>query len=294
MYRNFNIFNLYFKIEVSRQKRDNQFVVFNYHQVGEKMDAKYHNPGNFTLIDFFEEQILWLNKNYTVITLEEAIKKANENKIDGKYACITFDDGDKSIIDAMSVLEKHNIPATFFINSGYLDNRSACWFHIYQYMKNAQKYHKYLDDDIEQNIKYLRATDDIELYDKYSTKIENLFQHIQDEFDMFVTFEQLKNINSDLFHIGSHGWEHQRFSMKSKEWQKKNIEKDINILSPLESYKPIFAIPFGRPHDWSIDTIDVIRELNLDFVYANGGTNTNRSVGYQRIPADGRILKKLI
>jgi len=294
LYQKFSLFNIDIKVEISLNNRNDHFIVFNYHQVGKDLDKKYHNLGNFTQLDFFENQILCLKKNYKVITLEEAIKKANQNNIDGKYACITFDDGDKSIINAMNILEKYNVPATFFINSGYLNNKLACWFHIYQYIKNSPKYQKYLSEDIEHNIKYLRNTDNPKLYNEYSFKIEALYKYIKDEFDMFVSFEQLENINSDLFHIGTHGHEHQRFLMKSKEWQRENIIKDIDILSNLKAYRPIFAIPFGRPHDWNIDTIDIIRELNFDFVYANGGINVNRSVGYQRIPADGRVLEKLI
>ena len=294
MLKNINIFNINLKLEVTKKKNHSKLVILNYHQVGKKMVTEYNNHGNFTHINFFEKQIIWLKNEYKIITLENALKIANTNKIDRNYACITFDDGDKSILDAMIVLEKHNVPATFFINGGYIDNKSADWFHVYQYIKNSPKFCKYIDEDIRQNISHLRSTCDINLYNKYSNKIENLYEFIKDDFDMFIKFQDLININSNLFHIGSHGWEHQRFSMKSKDWQKANITKDIDTISSLKSYRPIFAIPFGRPHDWNMDTIDTIRELNLDFVYANGGVNINRSVGYQRIPADGRALKDLI
>jgi peptidoglycan/xylan/chitin deacetylase (PgdA/CDA1 family) len=294
LYRNYSLFGINIKFDVSKRKVCNSITIFTYHQVSHTLDAKYNNLGNFTELHFFDAQMLWLNKNYKVISLAEAIKRSNENEIDDKYACITFDDGDKSILHAMQILEKHNIPGTFFINSGYLDNKMACWFHIYQFMKNMPKYNKYLNEDIENNIKYLRGTNDIELYNVYSKKIENLYNYIESEFNMFVSFNDLKNINSNLFHVGLHGHEHQRFSMKAKEWQKENIKKDIEFLSVLESYRPIFAIPFGRPHDWNVDTVKILFELDLDFVYADGGINLHRAIGYQRIPSDGRVLKEII
>ena len=73
-----------------------------------------------------------------------------------------------------------------------------------------------------------------------------------------------------------------------------NLLKDIDLLSKVAGYKPIFAIPFGRPYDWNNSTIKIALELNLEIVYADGGFNTSRDVGYKRIPADGRLLKKLI
>ena len=140
----------------------------------------------------------------------------------------------------------------------------------------------------------LRNTNDKNFYDRYSNEVESLFPLLESEFDSFVSYDDLANIDKRLFDVGSHGFNHQRFSMKDKNWQKQNIEKDIGVLSSLDSYKPIFGIPFGRPFDWNRDTIKIILDLGLDFVYANGGTNSERSMGYQRIPADNRKLKNII
>lgn len=290
-----NIFNtINLKLEITRVRNDNAIYVFNYHQISNKFQKEYHSKGTFTDINFFEEQIIWLNQNFKIISLSQAIEMVKYNKIDDQYACITFDDGDKSILKTMEILEKYNIKATFFINSGYLDNRSAGWFHIYQYIKNTPKYHYLLTEDIETNIKFLRGTGDKILYNKYYTIIEALFDNIQREFNMFVSYDDLKNINNELFDIGLHGYQHQRFSMMNYEWQKSNILRDIDNLSTLKAYKPIFAIPFGRPHDWNIDTIKICIDLDLEFVFADGGVNSSYNIGLKRIPADGRELKKLI
>ncbi len=281
------------KLKITRTENLNGISIFNYHQIAAEFNKKYHSEWTFTTIDFFEQQMIWLKESYKVISLEQAIEMANENLIDDKYACITLDDGDKSIFDAMRILEKHEIPATFFINSGYLGNNSACWFHIYQYIKHSQKHSSLLTDDIEENIKFIRNTNDKILYNEYAQTLEQLFIPIKDEFRMFVSFEELKRINNTLFDIGLHGYEHQRFSMMDTAWQKNNILKDRDELSSLKAYTPIFAIPFGRPHDWNIDTIKICMELGLEIVFANGGTNYARDIGYKRIPADGRILRDL-
>lgn len=291
-----DIFNQRLRLSISskRLNKINRFTVFNYHQVGEKFDASRYSANTFTTLKHFEKQIRYINKNFKMISLHDAIQLANNDELIGDYACITFDDGDKSIINAMELLEKYNTPATFFINSAYLGNKEAYWFNIYNFIKHSDQHQHLLNDAIHQDFLSLRKTLDPAEYQSGIKSIENLFPYIRDEFDMYVSFECLKTINHNLFDIGSHGREHQRYSMMSKEWQYDNTLKDVELLSSLPSFKPLFAIPFGRPHDWNFDTIDVLRELELEFVYADGGTNVGKSVGYQRIPSDGRKVKKLI
>ena len=289
-----SISNISIEINISRKRNLNHVTIFNYHQVDREFNSILHSPYTFTSLDFFEEQIIWINKNYKIIPLNQAIEMIDTNRIDNKYACITFDDGDKSILKSMQVLEKYNIPATFFINGSHIDNQGAYWFPIYNFIKNNPKYKYLLTDKIEQNISLLRRTENKKLYNRYSQIIEDNFDIIKDDFNIFVSKQDLENINSHLFDIGIHGFEHQRFSMKSLEWQKENLIKDIKILSNYPSYKAIFAIPFGRTFDWNIDTIKVCFDLDLKFVYADGGINIKNEIGYKRIPADSQNLKELI
>jgi len=285
-----------FKIQflLNRVDRINSLTVFNYHQIGEHFNAIEQSRGTFTESTFFEEQMVWLNNNYKIVKLSDGLDAMNRNALDGQSVAITFDDGDKSNIEAMQILKKHNIPATFFVNSGYLDNRSAYWFNIYNFVNNSEKYRYLLTDELETNVKQLRNTNDNALYKLYSKKVESLFDEIKDDFNVYLSLKDLERMDSDLFDVSLHGCEHQRFSMMSSVWQRESILKDINALSQLKNYKPIFAIPFGRPGDWSRETIKIALELGLDIVFADEGVNYHREVGCKRIPADGRELKVLM
>lgn len=291
----YSLFNVNINIELTRGRGrvKNRVIIFNYHQLANIFDKKYHHRWTFTDEVFFEQQIIYLKQHYKIIPLCQAIKMANDNEIKDNYACLTFDDGDKSIVNTIIILEKYNIPATFFINSSYLDNKASCWVNTYRYIENSTKYSQLLTSDIKENVVQLRNTLDKDFYYKYSKKIEKLFPIIQHDFKGFTSLTKLKNINTRLFDIGLHGFEHQRFSMMSEYWQKNNLLKDIEILSKLESYKPIFAIPFGRPHDWTVKTVNICMALSLDIVFANGGVNYHRSIGYNRIPVDNKKIKSV-
>lgn len=290
----YRLFDFNINIGLSRNRRRNHIVILNYHQIAARFDKKYHALWTFTDAALFEQQMVWLKRRYKIISLRQAIQITNDNAIKDNYACLTFDDGDKSIIDAMAILEKYNLPATFFINSGYLDNQASCWINIYRYIRHCEKYQSLLTAEITQHATQLRDTADKKLYRQYSRQIEQLFPIIQDDFAGVVGLADLKNINTELFDIGAHGFEHQRFSMMSAAWQQNNIAQDIAVLSELESYQPIFAIPFGRPADWTLDTINICKTLGLEIMFADGNVNCDKNIGYNRIPADNTQLKNLL
>jgi len=68
----------------------------------------------------FEKKIIYLKKKYNIISLNDFMQnRMNRHKIN---IAITFDDAQKSwISNAIPILEKYNIPSTFFITSGYVD-----------------------------------------------------------------------------------------------------------------------------------------------------------------------------
>lgn len=83
-----------------------------YHRFG---DGRY--PSTNTTIDVFEQQLKWLKQNgYISITASEALLMAN--KKEGKYVCITIDDGYKSFKEnGLPLLKKYGMKSTLFVNT---------------------------------------------------------------------------------------------------------------------------------------------------------------------------------
>ena len=125
------------KLRKIRLKSGNRLMIFNYHQVTETFDPKFHSVGTWTSKQTFEQEILFAKKNYNIISLRDL----SPDKWQGTCVAITFDDGDISIKEnVVPFLEKNQIPAIFFINSSCLENQSASWAHIYRYLKNYSFY----------------------------------------------------------------------------------------------------------------------------------------------------------
>lgn len=96
---------------------DNRVKVVMYHYVRKIKDSKY--PGIKGLeFDLFREQIAWLIKNFSVITIDDALEQFESNKaILPENACLlTFDDGYSDHYEyVLPILKKYGVQGSFFI-----------------------------------------------------------------------------------------------------------------------------------------------------------------------------------
>ncbi len=71
----------------------------------------------------FEEQIKWLAKNASFVTLDQISRQevASPHKL---QVCVTFDDGYLSVFEeALPILKAHDATATVYINPGLMDSQ---------------------------------------------------------------------------------------------------------------------------------------------------------------------------
>lgn len=112
-------------IQCVNKYRPESFILM-YHKIysGVKIDPWRLNVSE----NNFESQLLFLKKHYKVINLEQFVRNKKENKMEPRTVAITFDDGYKDCFTtAFPLLKKHGIPATFFVNSGYIENQEEFW-----------------------------------------------------------------------------------------------------------------------------------------------------------------------
>lgn len=105
----------------------NGLIVLNYHRVGSASNSLFdHNLWSCTQEDF-DQQVRFAKKNFDVISIndvEDVLTKPKQRAV-----LFTFDDGYLDNYElAFPVLNSHNVPATFFLTSGFLDNRIPAWW----------------------------------------------------------------------------------------------------------------------------------------------------------------------
>lgn len=98
--------------------------IVNYHRVFPKLDGMF--PAE-VYAERFTEHLLWLKSACNVLPLREANELRKSKRLPSRAVVITFDDGyaDNAEV-ALPLLQKAEVPATFFVCSAYL-NGGRMW-----------------------------------------------------------------------------------------------------------------------------------------------------------------------
>jgi peptidoglycan/xylan/chitin deacetylase (PgdA/CDA1 family) len=93
--------------------------IFIFHRVLSQQDPLF--PGEPD-VDRFDEILGWLAKWFEVLPLDGAVTQLRAGTLPARAAAITFDDGyADNAANALSILQRHGMRATFFVATSFLD-----------------------------------------------------------------------------------------------------------------------------------------------------------------------------
>ena len=109
-----------------RLARTPRLSVLAYHRVLPAHDPLF--PGEPSAAEF-EQRMRWVQANFDVLALGEAVRALREHRLPRRALSITFDDGyaDNYTV-ALPILRRLGLPATFFVATGFLDG--GCMFNL--------------------------------------------------------------------------------------------------------------------------------------------------------------------
>ena len=250
-------------------------------------DPNYYSPTNIAA-SMFEKQLIYFKKNFDIVTLKEAFEmKRNAIIPKRKTITISFDDGYKNNLDiALPLLEKLEIPATFFVCSVITqpDESNYLWSDLIYCLKHL---HKELTFDIDGHVFH-------NYYEKSTNlPIENFIKSIptmkqRDEFlgELLVRFDlvnNLKEIPSELWklmsndelkrfsqskfvEIGSHGHLHYNLGLITPGEAKIELEKSKLLLeTSLQKKISMVAYPDGS---YTSEVKNIAAEVGYDYQLA--------------------------
>ena len=249
----------------------------------------------------FEKEIDFYLKYFKPVGLKELV---NGDYSDNAFH-LSFDDGLRECYDIIApVLLRKGIPATFFVNPGFVDNKAL--------------FHKYRASVVLTRLSNLPAEKAVAITGRKTFShgeflgttilnekiIDNLAQKLEIDFDEFLvaqqpylTSKQILELKNKGFSIGAHSFSHPEFWKIDTAQQTEEAGKSIDWLtSTIQPEIKSFAFPFtdsGVPKQ-VFDTM--FNKFGCDISFGTAGVKYDELANhFQRYPVEqpGDFMKNL-
>lgn len=252
--------------------------IFIYHRVPPQPDPLFPEEAD---AEVFDRQMEQLAGCFKIIPLLDAVRGLRQGKLPPRAACITFDDGyaDNAEV-ALPILQKHGIPATFFVSSGFLDG-GRMWndtvielirrapgdmldlarmglgqFEIGTIPQRRQAINKVLGE-----LKYLHL-------DSRRLRVEEMCALIPviPSSNLMMTSGQIRLLHSAGMEIGGHTVNHPILARLENDAACAEIANGKEVLEGIiQAPVRLFAYPNGKPaRDYLPDHVGMVKKLGFD------------------------------
>lgn len=242
-------------------------------------------------IEEFKTSLEFILKHFHPVSLEELYKGIPSN-LSKPVVHFSFDDGLKECAEIIApILYEKGIPATFFINSAFVDNKDL----FYRY-KQSLIYSAYLQSDktAKANAEYKSfvfnySQNSVEALNKLANSIGFSFEDFLGNVKPYMTLQQLLELERKEFTIGGHSHDHSLFSDLNLDEQIEQVDKcmsfiDLNFNQKMKA----FAFPFT---DNGVNS-ELFTKLNekqlVEISFGTAGLKKDRiEKHFQRVPMEG-------
>lgn len=287
-------FSNFIPANIYKYVKKNVFIIY-YHVVSDENLPYIEYLYSYKNIKAFKEDLDWFLKHFTIVSLHDYFKIVTEKITNKKqYMIFTFDDGLKEIYEIIApILLEKGIPATFFVSTGFIDNKEICSnLKTSLFLHHIQRLNKKTVNELIREEMGLRKNDINEMrrYFYYQNNRDYVINELAkkigldvEEWKMtyspYVTSDQIRYLIRKNFTIGSHGISHPVYGF---------LDTDEQIRQTIESTKFIrstFKLEYGYfsfPHS----DLDVKKECFesifnagvVDIALGTGGIKKNEDI----------------
>ena len=270
-----------------------------YHRVFDQPDPFHAGAPDITM---FSWQMELLHRYYNVVSLAQAIELLKSGALPARTACVTFDDGyADNFLHALPVLKQWQIPATFFVASGFL-NGGMMWNDVVlesirhqeddqldlqavgldRYRLGNLQQRQQLAGELLPIIKYMSPEQRSEVT---QLLVELSKQQLPD--DLMMTTDQLKQLYASGMEIGAHTVSHPILSSLTIHQAEQEIKTGRERLSALLDGARIryFAYPNGKPgQDFTNQHVNIVKQLGFEGAVSTHSSATTVDSDLYQLP----------
>lgn len=241
----------------------------------------------------------WIASWFNVIPLDEAVIHLAHGTLPPRAACITFDDGyADNLLNALPILNKRDLPATFFIATGFLDGGlmwndaliesirgsaadeiDAGWLGLGTLGLAGLGDRRAAVDRLIPAIKHLPS-------DERDQAVARIVEacHAALPSDLMLTTSQLRLMRASGATIGAHTCDHPILSRLELDDARRQISDSRDQLEAILGERVgLFAYPNGKPvNDYLPEHATLVKSLGFDAAVSTAwGYNTRSTDPHQ-------------
>jgi peptidoglycan/xylan/chitin deacetylase (PgdA/CDA1 family) len=269
-----------------------------YHRVRAQPDPLF--PGEVDATRF-DRQLGIVSRLFTVLRLDEAVRRLADGSLPARAASITFDDGYADNADvALPLLQKYDLPATFFISSSFIDGGRMWNDTIIESVRAAPGdtldltplgLRAFNIDGVEARrstiyeiIASLKYMDPSERRERCAALQQLAKADLAD--NAMLRAEQVRALHDAGMGIGAHTASHPILSRLPPAAARREISDGKAALEDMIGAKVrLFAYPNGAPGvDYGREHVDMVRALGFDAAFSTSWGAARRATDPHQLP----------
>lgn len=226
-----------------------------------QINLNHVRPQQGITIDIFRQFIEYhLRNGYCFISPEDILNGLSADK---KYVLLTFDDGYFNNILSLELLHEYNIPAVFFISTGFIERNHCFWWDaIYRERLRRNSSSQAIRDEISQLKKVKYEVIEHYILDNFGEKALEPLSDIDRPF----TPAELRSFAMDpLVHLGNHTANHAILTNYSPQEIRAEIIQGQSSINKIAGITPvIISYPNGNYNEEALSaSIDTGLKLGI-------------------------------
>ena len=208
--------------------------IFAYHGVSDQAPVDQNFDGFFVSPAVFEAHLRTLRHHYNVRPLSALLQEPWPDRA----AAITFDDGyaDNAEV-AAALLAKYELPATFFVTTGFIDGSHFPWWaRVRQHFAHDRE--RILQ--VESTLRHLSAADrDRRMTEFGSGRADRVWR--------FMSWDQLRELKAAGHEIGAHTVSHISLGHELPDAVEQEVAASLTrVREEIGSVSPVYSYPYGE------------------------------------------------
>jgi peptidoglycan/xylan/chitin deacetylase (PgdA/CDA1 family) len=291
-------------------------VVF--HNISDTESAFTQGMGVSMTPGRFEAVLRFLVRYYTPVSLQDVIDNCKGRGLPRRAVLVTFDDGYASVMESAAPLcDKFGVPAIFFLNAAFVDNRRLGPDNLVCYAANV-----YGMETINAAVRCVEGRDGPELecmadvftrffpaisLPKRQSFLDALLRlggiderQLAGGAGLYMTSKQLQGLAASNCEIGNHTYTHVRCRNLSAPDFGQEIDRNKAELEALSGTRVrAFSLPYGSSGDLGVDLVEHLRRSGHELLFLSESVANPRGadpfhldrIGFRTNGEDGFFLE---